>query len=60
MSERMDITEYIPARLTFLQQRHADLKLELLRVEAAIGELLNMTQPAQPEKPVRKARKASG
>ena len=56
----MDITEYIPARLTFLQQRHADLKLELLRVEAAIGELLNMTQPAQPEKPVRKARKASG
>ena len=55
----MDIKDYIPARIAFLQQRKRDLELEALRVEAAIGELLNMTQPVsapEPEKPVRMKR----
>ena len=47
----MDIKDYIPARIAFLQQRKRDLELEALRVEAAIGELLNMTRPPEPEKP---------
>ena len=61
MSEPMDINDYIPARIAFLQQRKRDLELEALRVEAALGELLNMTQPApapapEPEKPGRMKR----
>lgn len=56
MSEPMDIKDYIPERLRFLQIRKQELALEQMRIDAAIAELLNMVQPAEPEPP--KGRKA--
>ena len=59
MSESMDIKDYIPARITALRARQAELVKENEAITFRIDELLRMTQPAEPEKPIRKARKGS-
>ena len=60
MSEVMDIKDYIPARIAALRARQQELVKENESITQRIDELLRMTQPAEPEKPVRKPRKVSG
>lgn len=59
MSESMDIKDYIPARIAALRQRQTELVKENEAIVLRIDELLRMTQPAEEEKPIRKARKGS-
>ena len=55
----MDIKDYIPARIAALRARQAELVKENEAITFRIDELMRMTMPAEPEKPIRKARKGS-
>lgn len=50
----MDVSEYIPARIRALRERRQELSIEIVRVEAAIAELMNMVTADEPEKPAKK------
>ena len=56
----MDINQYIPARIRFLQGQKSDALKLADRIDAAIAELMNMVQPVpEPEapEPIKVARK---
>jgi len=47
----MDINQYIPARIRFLQGQKSDALKLADRIDAAIAELMNMVQPVPEPKP---------